>query len=181
MAPPLPVPAGHAKQVKDKGLLQSSGWPSSPAKIHCTIWEPNMNREQKKTKKSHGKARGKWANKTEYLLVVAGNVVGLGNVWRFPYLCYKNGGGAFLVPYTVLAVLCGLPLFLMETAIGQYTQEGAVTCWRKLCPLAQGGTEGHGDESKPRTSGRCYTGFCDPLKSLTPGGAVACFLQYARV
>jgi SNF family Na+-dependent transporter len=52
-----------------------------------------MNREQKKTKKSHGKARGKWANKTEYLLVVAGNVVGLGNVWRFPYLCYKNGGG----------------------------------------------------------------------------------------
>uniref|UniRef100_A0A8C5AKH2 Transporter n=1 Tax=Gadus morhua TaxID=8049 RepID=A0A8C5AKH2_GADMO len=106
--------------------------------LHCMIWEPNMNREHKKTKKSHGKARGKWANKTEYLLVVAGNVVGLGNVWRFPYLCYKNGGGAFLVPYTMLAVLCGLPLFLMESAIGQYTQEGAVTCWRKLCPLAQG-------------------------------------------
>ena len=54
-----------------------------------------MNREQKKTKKSDGKARGKWANKTEYLLVVAGNVVGLGNVWRFPYLCYKNGGGEY--------------------------------------------------------------------------------------
>ena len=37
--------------------------------------------------------RGQWANKTEFLLAVAGNVVGLGNVWRFPYLCYKNGGG----------------------------------------------------------------------------------------
>uniref|UniRef100_A0A3Q2DZQ5 Transporter n=1 Tax=Cyprinodon variegatus TaxID=28743 RepID=A0A3Q2DZQ5_CYPVA len=37
--------------------------------------------------------RGQWASKTEYVLVVAGNVVGLGNVWRFPYLCYKNGGG----------------------------------------------------------------------------------------
>jgi hypothetical protein len=49
--------------------------------------------------------------------------------------------GAFLVPYTMLAVLCGLPLFLMESAIGQYTQEGAVTCWRKLCPLAQGKTK----------------------------------------
>ncbi|XP_024908316.1 sodium- and chloride-dependent betaine transporter-like [Cynoglossus semilaevis] len=82
--------------------------------------------------------RGQWSSKTEYLLVVAGNVVGLGNVWRFPYLCYKNGGGAFLVPYCLLAVVVGIPLFLLETAMGQYTQEGFVTCWRKLCPLAQG-------------------------------------------
>lgn len=37
--------------------------------------------------------RGRWASKTEYLLVVAGNMVGLGKVWRLPYLCYKNGGG----------------------------------------------------------------------------------------
>ncbi|XP_062285093.1 sodium- and chloride-dependent betaine transporter-like [Scomber scombrus] len=82
--------------------------------------------------------RGQWASKREYILVVAGNVVGMGNVWRFPYLCYKNGGGAFLVPYGVLAVLVGIPLFLLESAVGQYTQEGFITCWRKLCPLAQG-------------------------------------------
>ncbi|KAG7220006.1 hypothetical protein INR49_009326 [Caranx melampygus] len=82
--------------------------------------------------------RGQWENKTEYILVVAGNVVGLGNVWRFPYLCYKNGGGAFLVPYGLLAVVFGIPLFLLEIFSGQYTQEGFITCWRKLCPLAQG-------------------------------------------
>ncbi|XP_034023848.1 LOW QUALITY PROTEIN: sodium- and chloride-dependent GABA transporter 2-like [Thalassophryne amazonica] len=82
--------------------------------------------------------RGHWASKVEFLLAVAGNVVGLGNVWRFPYLCYKYGGGAFLVPYLVFAVTCGVPLFLLETTIGQYTQEGAITCWRKLCPLAEG-------------------------------------------
>ncbi|KAM9853485.1 sodium- and chloride-dependent GABA transporter 2-like [Aulostomus maculatus] len=82
--------------------------------------------------------RGHWANKVEFLLAVAGNVVGLGNVWRFPYLCYKNGGGAFLVPYLVFVVTCGVPLFLLETAIGQYTQEGGITCWRRLCPLAEG-------------------------------------------
>uniref|UniRef100_A0A3P8VC00 Transporter n=1 Tax=Cynoglossus semilaevis TaxID=244447 RepID=A0A3P8VC00_CYNSE len=87
--------------------------------------------------------RGQWSSKTEYLLVVAGNVVGLGNVWRFPYLCYKNGGGAFLVPYCLFAVVVGLPLFLLETAMGQYTQEGFVTCWKKLCPLAQGIGYGH--------------------------------------
>ncbi|KAM7399628.1 hypothetical protein PAMP_018881 [Pampus punctatissimus] len=82
--------------------------------------------------------RGQWGSKVEFLLAVAGNVVGLGNVWRFPYLCYKNGGGAFLVPYLVFVVTCGIPLFLLETTIGQYTQEGGITCWRKLCPLAEG-------------------------------------------
>uniref|UniRef100_UPI003AB0A346 sodium- and chloride-dependent GABA transporter 2-like n=1 Tax=Centroberyx gerrardi TaxID=166262 RepID=UPI003AB0A346 len=82
--------------------------------------------------------RGQWRNKREYILAVAGSVVGLGNVWRFPYLCYKNGGGVFLLPYCVFAALCGAPLFLLETAAGQLTQEGTVTCWRRLCPLAQG-------------------------------------------
>ncbi|XP_005454286.1 sodium- and chloride-dependent GABA transporter 3 isoform X1 [Oreochromis niloticus] len=82
--------------------------------------------------------REHWSKKREYILASAGNVVGLGNVWRFPYLCYKNGGGAFLLPYLFFAVLCGMPLFLLETVIGQYTQEGTITCWTKLCPLAQG-------------------------------------------
>ncbi|KAM6922843.1 sodium- and chloride-dependent GABA transporter 3-like [Lycodopsis pacificus] len=82
--------------------------------------------------------REQWRKKREYILASAGNVVGLGNVWRFPYLCYKNGGGVFLLPYCFFAVLCGVPLFLLETVIGQYTQEGAITCWTKLCPLAQG-------------------------------------------
>lgn len=40
--------------------------------------------------------RGKWGNKKEFILTVAGAIIGLGNVWRFPYLCYKNGGGEYL-------------------------------------------------------------------------------------
>ncbi|XP_073689372.1 sodium- and chloride-dependent GABA transporter 2-like [Garra rufa] len=82
--------------------------------------------------------RGFWGSKVEFILAVAGNVVGLGNVWRFPYLCYKYGGGAFLVPYLVFAATCGVPLFLLESVMGQYTQEGGITCWRRLCPLAEG-------------------------------------------
>ncbi|XP_054649760.1 sodium- and chloride-dependent GABA transporter 2-like [Dunckerocampus dactyliophorus] len=99
-----------------------------------------MWRKARSTKRGQNEVeeRGHWGNKVEFLLAVAGNIVGLGNVWRFPYLCYKNGGGAFLVPYLVFVVTCGVPLFLLETAVGQYTKEGWVTCWRKVCPLAEG-------------------------------------------
>ncbi|XP_068195979.1 sodium- and chloride-dependent GABA transporter 3-like [Antennarius striatus] len=98
-----------------------------------------MNRQRiKKQKPRSDDDRGQWANKREYILVLAGDVVGLGNVWRFPYLCYKNGGGAFLVPYGLFAVFTGIPLFLLEISMGQYTQEGFITCWTKLCPLAMG-------------------------------------------
>lgn len=53
---------------------------------------------------------------------------------------YSVNSGAFLVPYLVFVVTCGVPLFLLETTVGQYTQEGSITCWRKLCPLAEGRT-----------------------------------------
>ncbi|XP_061073712.1 sodium- and chloride-dependent GABA transporter 2-like [Conger conger] len=95
-------------------------------------------KKERETAERSLEERGQWGSKVEFLLAVAGSMVGLGNVWRFPYLCYKNGGGAFLVPYLVFVVTCGIPLFLLETAMGQYTQEGAITCWRKLCPLAEG-------------------------------------------
>ncbi|XP_076870553.1 sodium- and chloride-dependent GABA transporter 2-like isoform X2 [Brachyhypopomus gauderio] len=82
--------------------------------------------------------RGQWSTKTEFLLAVAGQIIGLGNVWRFPYLCYKNGGGVFFIPYVVFLFSCGIPLFLLETSLGQYTGQGSITCWRKICPLFEG-------------------------------------------
>ncbi|XP_029926791.1 sodium- and chloride-dependent GABA transporter 2-like isoform X1 [Myripristis murdjan] len=83
-------------------------------------------------------ARGQWASKAEFLLAVAGQIIGLGNVWRFPYLCYKNGGGVFFVPYLLFLVLCGIPLFLLETSLGQWTSLGGVSAWRTICPLFGG-------------------------------------------
>uniref|UniRef100_A0A8D3D741 Transporter n=1 Tax=Scophthalmus maximus TaxID=52904 RepID=A0A8D3D741_SCOMX len=82
--------------------------------------------------------RGQWSSKIEFLLAVAGQIIGLGNVWRFPYLCYKNGGGVFFIPYILFFITCGIPLFLLETSLGQYTKQGSITCWRKICPLFEG-------------------------------------------
>uniref|UniRef100_A0A8C9W140 Transporter n=1 Tax=Scleropages formosus TaxID=113540 RepID=A0A8C9W140_SCLFO len=84
------------------------------------------------------KERGQWNNKVEFVLSVAGEIIGLGNVWRFPYLCYKNGGGAFFIPYLIFLFTCGIPVFFLETSLGQYTSEGGVTCWRKISPLFEG-------------------------------------------
>uniref|UniRef100_A0A6I8N077 Transporter n=1 Tax=Ornithorhynchus anatinus TaxID=9258 RepID=A0A6I8N077_ORNAN len=82
--------------------------------------------------------RGQWSNKMEFVLSVAGEIIGLGNVWRFPYLCYKNGGGAFFIPYLIFLFTCGIPVFFLETALGQYTSQGGVTAWRKICPIFEG-------------------------------------------
>ncbi|XP_060939623.1 sodium- and chloride-dependent GABA transporter 2-like [Limanda limanda] len=82
--------------------------------------------------------RGQWANKREFFLAVVGQIVGLGNVWRFPYLCFKNGGGVFLIPYVLFLVTCGIPIFFLEVSVGQLTGQGYITCWRKICPILEG-------------------------------------------
>ncbi|OCT85787.1 sodium- and chloride-dependent taurine transporter [Xenopus laevis] len=82
--------------------------------------------------------REKWASKIDFVLSVAGGFIGLGNVWRFPYLCYKNGGGAFLIPYFIFLFGGGLPVFFLEVALGQFTSEGGITCWEKICPAFTG-------------------------------------------
>ncbi|XP_071096640.1 sodium- and chloride-dependent glycine transporter 2-like [Haliotis cracherodii] len=82
-------------------------------------------------------ARDKWASQIEYLLSMIGFCVALGNVWRFPYICQRNGGGAFLIPFIVCLVLCGLPLVFLEVALGQFSGMGPSHVW-SLCPLMKG-------------------------------------------
>ncbi|KAL6100049.1 slc6a19 [Pungitius sinensis] len=82
--------------------------------------------------------RPKWDNKAQYILTCVGFCIGLGNVWRFPYLCQSHGGGAFMIPYLILLVLEGMPLLLLEFAIGQRLRKGSVGVWRAINPYLTG-------------------------------------------
>nr|XP_046233087.1 sodium-dependent neutral amino acid transporter B(0)AT2-like [Scatophagus argus]XP_046233088.1 sodium-dependent neutral amino acid transporter B(0)AT2-like [Scatophagus argus] len=83
-------------------------------------------------------ARAGWNSKIEYFLAQVGFSVGLGNVWRFPYLCHQNGGGAFLFLYVLLMLVVGIPLFFLELAAGQAIRQGSIGVWKYISPRLAG-------------------------------------------
>jgi len=84
------------------------------------------------------KERAQWGNSLEFILSVIGCAVGLGNVWRYPYLVFKHNGGPFLVPFFCLLFLIGIPTFFLETAIGQFSGLAPSLAFEKMAPLFQG-------------------------------------------
>jgi len=86
-----------------------------------------------------GEQRIQYANKLELMLTLVGYAVGLGNIWRFPYLAFSYGGGAFLLPYVCALLALGLPLFILELGLGQMFRQGTLGVWKKLgLPRFQG-------------------------------------------
>ncbi|KAM5332719.1 sodium-dependent neutral amino acid transporter B(0)AT2 isoform 1-T5 [Glossophaga mutica] len=82
--------------------------------------------------------RPAWSSKLQYILAQVGFSVGLGNVWRFPYLCQKNGGGAYLLPYLILLMVIGIPLFFLELSVGQRIRRGSIGVWNYISPKLGG-------------------------------------------
>lgn len=76
--------------------------------------------------------RATWASRTTFILAAIGSAVGLGNAWRFPGLCAKYGGGAFLLVYLIAMLALGIPLLMMEIAIGRKVRKGAPGAMRAL-------------------------------------------------
>ncbi|XP_039248623.2 sodium- and chloride-dependent GABA transporter 2-like isoform X1 [Styela clava] len=88
-------------------------------------------------KQNNSVERITWNNKYEFAFSVLGYCIGLGNIWRFSYLCFKNGGGAFLIPFLLVAGLGSLPLVFMEISLGQFTRRGCIAVWN-IVPLMRG-------------------------------------------
>ena len=76
--------------------------------------------------------RSTFSGKIGFVLAAAGSAVGLGNIWRFPYLAAKYGGGIFLLVYIILSVTFGFSLMIAEIAIGRKTGQSAIGAFRKL-------------------------------------------------
>ncbi|UCG29388.1 MAG: sodium-dependent transporter [candidate division WOR-3 bacterium] len=71
-----------------------------------------------------------WQSRTSFILASIGSAIGLGNIWRFPYICYECGGGAFLIPFLVALLTAGIPLMVLEYSVGHK--------FSKPAPLALG-------------------------------------------
>ena len=78
--------------------------------------------------------REAWSSRTGLLLASIGSAVGIGNLWRFPYVVGTNGGSAFLLPYLIAVVLCGLPLMILEFSLGRRFRSSVVPAFTAMHP-----------------------------------------------
>lgn len=77
---------------------------------------------------------GQWGSRFGYLMVAAGASIGLGNMWKFPYLAYRGGGGVFLAVYILVVLVLAKPMVEMETAVGRHGAADTVTVFEKINP-----------------------------------------------
>ncbi|MCQ6253480.1 hypothetical protein [Methanocaldococcus sp.] len=75
--------------------------------------------------------REQWGSRIGFILAAVGSAIGLGNIWRFGYMVYNNGGGAFLIPYFVALFCVGITLMILELALGHYTKGSAPLAFKK--------------------------------------------------
>lgn len=72
-----------------------------------------------------------WGSRLGFIFAAIGSAVGLGNIWRFSYQAYENGGGAFLLPYLVALFTAGIPLLILELGLGFRTRSSAPPIFQK--------------------------------------------------
>ncbi|XP_051696666.2 orphan sodium- and chloride-dependent neurotransmitter transporter NTT5 isoform X1 [Oryctolagus cuniculus] len=137
-SPPLPVrakllrPEDVEEDTQDMDTLSSYVWSEQDSE------EVLESAEKAESKEDAPVERPSWANKMEYLLAQVGFSVGLGTIWRFPYLCFHNGGGSFLIIYILMLFLVGVPLLFLEMAAGQRLRQGSIGVWKVISPWIGG-------------------------------------------
>src|SRR5690606_18588430 len=82
-------------------------------------------------------ARENWSARSGFIFAAVGSALGLGNIWRFPYVAYENGGGAFLIPYLIALVTASLPLLFLDYNIGHKYKGAAPLAYRRMHKYAE--------------------------------------------
>ncbi|GAV00852.1 hypothetical protein RvY_11644-2 [Ramazzottius varieornatus] len=134
--------SGEDIRPEQIALLLNSASVSNGKPAHIAhVLVPRENPEEESLVK-HGKEAGDgretWTSGMDFLLSIIGYAVDLAAVWRFPYYAYKNGGGAFLIPYFIMLVIGATPLLYLELLIGQYHRQGPISVWTRISPIFQG-------------------------------------------
>ena len=83
---------------------------------------------------SHNHHRGQWGTRAGFILAAIGSAVGLGNIWRFPYMVAANGGGAFMIVYLIAMFTAGIPIMVLEFSMGHKTHKSAPGAFKFLNP-----------------------------------------------
>ncbi len=119
----------------------------------------------------HTSIHGQWSNRLMFVLAATGSAVGLGNIWKFPYITGENGGGAFVAVYLACIAIVGVPIMMAEIMIGRRGRQSPINTMRTLARdekagrawvlLGWGGTPGSRPTTprpRPRTPGRTRPG-----------------------
>ena len=84
----------------------------------------------------HEHRRNQWSSRLGFVLATAGAAIGLGNLWKFPYLMGRNGGFSFLIAYLVFVLVLGIPVMMLEMSLGRHTGKDPVSSYRQVHPKA---------------------------------------------
>src|SRR5699024_45437 len=76
--------------------------------------------------------RSQWGTRAGFVLAAAGSAIGLGNIWRFSYVAYENGGGAFFIPYLIALLTAGIPILIMEFTMGHKYRGSSPLTFRRM-------------------------------------------------
>ncbi|XP_045133885.1 sodium-dependent nutrient amino acid transporter 1-like isoform X1 [Portunus trituberculatus] len=117
---------------EDEDVKKQNGQPMAPQQQQQSSLQQEGTTEEREQPQ-----RQQWSNKREFLLSCISMCVGVGNVWRFAFVALENGGGAFLIPYLIVLVFIGKPLYYMEFILGQFPSAGPVDMWA-ICPAFKG-------------------------------------------
>uniref|UniRef100_A0A1B0B7D6 Transporter n=1 Tax=Glossina palpalis gambiensis TaxID=67801 RepID=A0A1B0B7D6_9MUSC len=93
--------------------------------------------EDRQSVKKINNGKEQWGNGLEFLFSCISLSVGLGNIWRFPYIAFQNGGGTFVIPYLIVLLIIGRPIYYMEILVGQFSGKGCLQAFN-MAPILKG-------------------------------------------